>query len=51
MKIRNVIPKGYSAYWDEGNKNNYSWHKKGWWKRYGRKRFIKNEMRVKLYEE
>lgn len=29
------------SYWDEGNKNMFPWYKKGFWKRHGRKKFIK----------
>lgn len=36
MNVRNP-----EKYWDEGNKNLYRWHQKGFWKRYFRKKFYR----------
>jgi len=33
-------------YWDEGQKNNYKWFKKGWWKRHLRKKHLKKEYKT-----
>jgi len=32
-------------YWDEGNKNNYPWYKKGYWKRFLRKKWIRERLK------
>jgi len=39
MKIRNVSVE--PRYWDEGNKNKFKWFKKGFWKKYLKKKFIR----------
>jgi len=36
------FPKNALNYWDEGNKNLYKWYKKGFWKKYYKKKFLKN---------
>lgn len=40
MKVPNV--RSEIPYWDDGSKNGYRWYKKGWWKRYLRKKHIKD---------
>lgn len=46
MKIKNINVK--IPYYDEGMKNPFEWYKKGWFKRYYRKRIIK--LRLKEHE-
>lgn len=43
MKKFNIPNPGYTAfpYWNDGNKNLVEWFKKGWWKRYFRKKVAK----------
>jgi len=43
MKIKNIYTE--VSYWDEFNKNNFPWFKKGKMKRMLRKRFIKNQIK------
>lgn len=48
MNIKN--PKTEVPYWDDGqstkgNGNLYRWYQKGFWKRLGRKRFIKKRLK------
>lgn len=43
MKVRNV--KSEVPYWDECNKNNYPWYKKGFYKKSYRKKFIKEQLK------
>lgn len=43
MRIKN--PKTEVPYWDEGNKNDYRWYQKGFWKRYLKKKWIKNRLK------
>jgi hypothetical protein len=47
MKMSNPKTEQYHDYWDEGQHNPpyYRWYKKGFWKREGRKKFIKNFLR------
>lgn len=42
-KLHNVD--GELSYWDECNKNNYPWYKKGKWKRTLRKRFLRKQFK------
>jgi len=32
-------------YWDEGNKNNTPWYRKGWWKTYTRKKMARQRIK------
>lgn len=43
MKNKIPNPKTSIPYWDDGQAgpNYYRWYKKGWWKRYTRKRFLR----------
>lgn len=43
MKIKNIFTE--IPYWDDGNKNEYPWYKKGKWKKILRKRFIKKQFK------
>jgi hypothetical protein len=43
MKFKNI--KSEIPYWDEGNKNDFPWFKKGKWKRILRKRNIKKQIK------
>lgn len=46
MKFSKIEP----DYWDEGNKNNYPWYKKGKWKRIFRKKWKKKQLKEENYE-
>lgn len=34
-------------YWEEGNKNLFPWFRKGWWKRNGRKKYLREQAKNK----
>ena len=42
-KLKNID--GETSYWDEGNKNNFPWYKKGKMKRCIRKRLLRKQMK------
>jgi len=41
-------PANEPDYWDEGNKHNYPWYKKKFWKRALRKKWIKERLKDSL---